>query len=196
MKYLAIGIVLLGIMASIFGLSFASEPLAGRLSRKDGFVDVELPIASSKTSSDRSLTVVGRGTVDGRTVALAVDLGPEWKKQLVEGVDLTLLWGAGSVRSVGPESDAFLTLLAGAYGLQPDAKAMTQRVPVTVACLDGDPRAPNAGKLTLKVFFEHGAEEHYGEAFINIDLAAGVLEFSDKDPEYHAGILASLGAGP
>src|SRR3546814_8152484 len=40
-------------------------------------------------------------------------------------------------------------------------------------------------------FFEHGAEANYGEAFINIDLGAGVLEFRDKDPEYHAGILAS-----
>lgn len=66
---------------------------------------------------------------------------------------------------------------------------------ITVAGLNSDPRAPKAGKITMKVFFEHGDQENYGEAFINIDLGAGILEFHDKDPEYHAGILASLAAG-
>ena len=195
MKYLAVGVILLGIIASIFGRAFASQAPAGTLSREDRFVDVDLPIASHKASSDQSLTVIGRGKINGQTVALAVDLGPEWKPQAVEDAGLTIYWGAGTMRSVGPESDAFLGLLAREYGLPLGDPAMAARTPITVAGLNSDPRVSNAGKLTLKVFFEHGAEENYGEAFLNIDLGAGVLEFHDKDPEYHTGILASLGAG-
>jgi len=195
MKYFAVGVILLGIISSIFGRSFASEPPAGTLLREDDFVDVDLPIASHKESDDKSLTVIGRGEINDKTVALAVDLAPEWKAQIVEDAELTIYWGTGTIRSVGPESDSLLALLAQEYRLPLSHPTMAARVPVTVAGLNSDPRVPSAGKLTMKVFFEHGAEENYGEAFINIDLGAGVLEFHDKDPEYHAGILASLGAG-
>ena len=47
----------------------------------------------------------------------------------------------------------------------------------------------------IKIFFEAGGEASYGEAFINIDLGSKVLEFRDKDPEYHQGIVSSLGGG-
>lgn len=195
MKYHAVGVILLGIIASIFGRSFASEPPAGTLAREEGFVDIVLPIASQRVSSDNSLTVVGRGKIEGKAVALAVDLGGEWKVQEVEDTELTIYWGMGTVRSVGSESDSLLGLLAQEYGSPPSHRTMSARTRVTVAALNSDPRAPHAGKLTMKVFFEHGAEANYGEAFINIDLGASVLEFRDKDPEYHAGILASLTAG-
>src|SRR3546814_19908790 len=52
MKYHAVGVILLGIIASIFGRSFASEPPAGTLAREEGFVDIVLPIASQRVSSD------------------------------------------------------------------------------------------------------------------------------------------------
>lgn len=195
MKYFAAGVITLGIIASIFGRSFASEPPAGELSREDDFVDLSLPIASQRIAPDKSLTVVGRGLINGRAVALAVDLAPEWKTQVAENAELTIYWGKGTVRSVGSESDAFIELLAHEYHLPAGKTKMAARTQVTVAGLNSDPRLPKAGKLTMKVFFEHGAEENYAEAFINVDLGAGVLEFRDKDPEYHNGILASLGAG-
>src|SRR3546814_9678081 len=68
MKYHAVGVILLGIIASIFGRSFASEPPAGTLAREEGFVDIVLPIASQRVSSDNSLTVVGRGKIEGKAV--------------------------------------------------------------------------------------------------------------------------------
>lgn len=39
------------------------------------------------------------------------------------------------------------------------------------------------------VFFESGEE-----AFIHVDLVGKKLTFRSKDPEYHTGIVASLGA--
>lgn len=133
--------------------------------------------------------------MEGETIALAFDLGPDWQVQEVEGGELTLYWGHGSVRSVGPESDALLGLLAREYGAGRQALAMATRTPVTVVGLNSDPRSAKTQKIMMKVFFEHGAEENYAEVFINLDLPGGVLEFHDKDAEYHEGILASLGSG-
>ena len=43
---------------------------------------------------------------------------------------------------------------------------------------------------TTKVFFEK--DEQYAEVFFNIDLEAGVAEFSEKDADYRDGLLALL----
>jgi hypothetical protein len=43
---------------------------------------------------------------------------------------------------------------------------------------------------TTKVFFEK--DEQYAEVFFNVDLEAGVAEFSEKDAEYRDGLLALL----
>jgi len=64
-----------------------------------------------------------------------------------------------------------------------------------MAGLNSDPRKIKTDPATIKVFFEHNGQDNYGEAFINIDLANGVLEFHDKDPEYHQGIVSSLAGG-
>ncbi len=182
----------MSIISSIFGRLVASDAPEGVLLREDGLVDIDLPVSSRRFASNGALTVVGRGRIEGETVALAIELEPEWNVQTVEDVALTLYWGHGAVRSVGPESDALLKLLAREYGVGHDVSTMALRTPVTVTGLNSDPRLAKSQKLTLKVFFEHGAAQNYGEAFINVDLPNGVLEFHDKDPEYHNGILASL----
>lgn len=43
---------------------------------------------------------------------------------------------------------------------------------------------------TTKVFFEK--DEQYAEVFFNVDLEAGVAEFSEKDADYRDGLLALL----
>lgn len=43
---------------------------------------------------------------------------------------------------------------------------------------------------TTKVFFEK--DEQYAEVFFNVDLEAGVAEFSEKDADYREGLLALL----
>lgn len=157
-----------------------------------GFVDIDLPISDHRFSKDGTLTVVARGTVDGHAVAIIVDLERDWKEQEVEGAELTIFWGSGYIRSMGQESDAFLELLAKKYPVtKPDAK-MAPRTAITMAGLNSDPRKIKSERVTIKVFFEHNGEANYGEAFINIDLAEGVLQFHDKDPEYHQGIVSSL----
>jgi hypothetical protein len=183
----------MSILASIFGRAVASEPQAGQLVSEDGFVDIDLPIY--RYSKDGTLTVVARGKIDGQTIAIAVDLGSEWKEQVVEDAELTIYWGNGHIRSIGEESDAFLNVLAKEYGFSSAAKKMASRTTLTMAGLNSDPRDVKTSRATIKVFFEHNGKDNYGEAFINIDLTNKVLEFHDKDPEYHQGMISSLSAG-
>ncbi len=184
----------MGVLASIFGRAFGSEPPSGRIDREDDFVDVILPIAEHGWAKDGSLTVIARGAVNGKAVSFAVDLGPEWKPQPIEDTPITVYWGKGHIRSVGPESDAFLSLLAHEYAL-PAPKHMATRAEITMAGMDSDPSELRTAPAKIKIFFEAGGEASYGEAFINIDLDNKILEFRDKDPEYHQGIVSSLGGG-
>ncbi len=184
----------MGVLASIFGRAFASEPPSGHIDREDDFVDVTLPIAEHRRAKDGSLTVIARGNVSGKAVSFAVDLGPEWKPQPIEDASITVYWGKGHIRSVGPESDAFLSLLAHEYSL-PAPGHMAPRVEITMAGMNSDPSHLRTAPAKIKIFFESGGDASYGEAFINIDLGNNILEFRDKDPEYHQGILSSLESG-
>ena len=185
-------VLLMGVFISLSGCALGSEPAPGHVAREEGFVDITLPIAEHRWESDGSLTVVARGRVNGEAVGFTVALAPEWTPQRSEGVPITVYWGKGQIRSVGSESDSFLALLAQEYGL-PARPTMAPRVETTLVALGSDPRELRSIPAKIKVFFEAGGEESYGEAFINIDLAGKVLEFRDKDPEYHQGILSSLG---
>ena len=185
----------MSILASIFGRAVASEPQAGQLAREDEFVNIDLPINDYRFSKDGTLTIMARGKIDGQVVAIAVDVGNEWKVQEVEDAELTIYWGNGYIRSTGKESDAFLDLLAREYGTDRVSLKMAPRTAITMAGLNSDPRTLRTAPATIKVFFEHNGQDNYGEAFINIDLKSKVLEFHDKDPEYHQGIVSSLAEG-
>ena len=184
----------MGVLASIFGRAFGSEPPSGRIDRDEDFVDVILPIAEHKWGKDGSLTVIARGSVKDQVVGFAVDLAPEWKAKPIKDTPITVYWGKGHIRSVGAESDAFLALLANEYEL-PAKEHMATRTEITMAGMDNDPSELRTTPAKIKIFFETGGEANYGEAFINIDLGNKTLEFRDKDPEYHQGIVLSLGSG-
>lgn len=188
-------VLIMRILASIFGRAVASEPQAGQLVKEGAFVDIHLPVSDYRYSKDGTLTVEARGKVHGQAISIVIDLGSEWKEQVVGDAELTIFWGNGHIRRTGQESDAFLALLAKEYGIAGVAKAMAPRTALTMAGLNSDPRDIKTSRATIKVFFEHNGDDNYGEAFINIDLVNKMLEFHDKDPEYHQGIVSSLSLG-
>ena len=192
MVNVAVKVLLMGLLASIFGRAIASEPQPGRLVSEEGFVDIDLPISEHRVAKDGTLTVIARGKINDHVVAFAVDVGHNWKAQVVADAELTIHWGAGHIRSIGPESDAFLALLANAYGTTVPTARMAPRTAITMAGLNSNPANLRSEPAKIKVFFEEGGEASYGEAFINIDLGNKVLQFHDKDPEYHQGIVSSL----
>lgn len=181
----------MGVLTSISGRKFDSKPLSGRVERDGEFVDVILPIAERKWTKDGSLTVLARGIIKDNIVSFAVDLAPEWKPQRIEDTPISVYWGKGCIRSVGSESDAFLKLLADEYGLSA-REHMASRIEITMAGMGSDPSKLRSTPSQIKIFFETSGDDSYGEAFLNIDLGNKTLEFRDKDPEYHQGIVSSL----
>lgn len=184
--------ILASILAAFVGTSTGGTAMPGQITSEDGFVDVELPINSFHFDKDGALQLSASGIVEGRRVGFDLDIDSKWKVQKPDNVPITIHWGSGIIRSIGEESDAFLSLLAEKYGNGKDAFRMVREVSVTTAMMEGAPATMNEKPFKMKVFFEHGGEDKYAEIFINIDIVKKRLEFRDKDPEYHAGILASL----
>ena len=169
--------------------------MPGQVSSEDGFVDVELPINSFQLETNGAIQLTTSGIVEGRRIGFGLYIGPTWKEQKPDKVPITIHWGAAAIRSTGQESDAFLSLLAEKYGNGPSALRMVREVSVTTAMLEGTPTTMDKKPFKMKVFFEHGGEDKYAEIFINVDIKKMKLEFRDKDPEYHQGILNSLKSG-
>lgn len=178
-------------LASFFGFDPESNPPHGQLDREEEFVDISLPVAAYRRASDGGMQVVARGAIQGTTVGIAIELAAEWVPQPIKDASITVYWGNGSLVSIGPESDAFLALLASEYGMSAPSR-MAGRVDITLAGMNDDPSKILTSPAKIKAFFDKGPKDHYGEVFINIDLQSGTLEFRDKDVEYHAGILSSL----
>ena len=74
---------------------------------------------------------------------------------------------------------------------------MSKSIAFAVMSLAGDPRAPEQGPVKMKLFYEPAADdpqhdEHYAEHYLNIDLAAKLIQFHEKDPEYRPAIIHAL----
>ena len=182
------------ISTSVFGQAFALKPRSVQIDREEDFVDITLPIVDHQWSEDGSLIVAARGEINSTVISFIVELESQWNPKKIEDTPITMYWGKGHMRSTGSESDAFLGLLAREYNLPSPAK-MEVRTEITMGGMNCDPSLLATDPAMIKIFFESGGDEKYGEAFINIDLDTKTLQFRDKDPEYHSGILSSLGCG-
>ena len=184
--------ILASILAAIIGPSMAGTTGLGQVVSEGGFVDVELPIDSFKVEKDGAMELSTSGVVEGRRIGFGLHIDSKWKTTKPDNVPITIHWGSAVIRSTGKESDAFLSLLAEKYGNGPAALRMIREAPVTAAMLEGSPDFMDKKPFKMKVFFERGGEDKYAEMFINVDTEKMTLMVRDKDPEYHAGILASL----
>ncbi|WP_165250867.1 hypothetical protein [Paludisphaera soli] len=189
----------MGILARLFERLSKSgrDPVRGegRITSDHGFVDVDLPIAEVTDDGSGVVRVVARGRLDGRVVGLALDLDPSWEPRILVEESPPFHQGGGVLRRTGPESDAFLGVLARAYD-RPPPRGMVDRIAVGLIGLQGDPREVLRAPIRMKAFLHpDGPEELYAEVYLNVDVAAGVFQFHDKDPEYHGALLASLAGG-
>jgi hypothetical protein len=174
------------LLSTFAATAFGATAPQGRVVAEGGLVDVDLPIVSYHIDKDQSLELVARGSIDGREVAFEVRL--DSKGDSKSG-------GEAFIQSVGRDSDAFVEMLARQYGLHATALKMVPRVSVMALTLPDGPGAAGKEPIKMKIFFNANGGPNYAEAFLNIDIENKTLGFHDKDPEYHAGILASLSAG-
>ena len=183
----------MSILAALFGNAFGSTPLPGRLSVEEGFLDIDLPISSIRTLDGGTVRIEARGMVDGQTVGYAVELYAGWKHQPTEDKQAVFHWGSGSYRRTGPESDAFISLVANRYGLDSTSTLkMISEVRADVVGLDTDPSKASSSSTSMKFFFHSDDESRYAEVFTNIDIEKGLLEFHEKDNEYRINLVRAL----
>ncbi len=182
----------MGFFSTLFGASSGAEPLDGKLSTADGFVDIDLPIVQAESKSPALVSVIARGKVQGAVVGLAVDLDSKWIKKPIENADASFYWGKARLRSIGPESDAFSKLLADLYQLPCGTSKMPSRIDVEAVGLANDPHRVTSNPTKMKLFFNSNSEHDYAEVYLNLDLKSNVLEFHEKDTEYREPLLRAL----
>ena len=134
------------------------------------------------------------GTYQGKHVTFAILFGPEGKAWEWSGEgEFKFADGYGVLLSKGADSDRFLCGLAKEYG-QPAPRKMASQTVVGVIAIGGDPAAPTHGLLRLKLFFgDDESDPNYGEIYVNIDAAKSRLGLIERDPDYEAGLVRTLG---
>lgn len=185
----------MGILSSIFGAARGAEPPDAHVVTEEGFVDVDLAVTAVATDGAGIVSATVQGKAAGVTVGFIVDVYPEWKPQKVENADAVFYWGKVRYRSVGAESDRFVSFVAGLYGVSPASNSMVAQVIFSAVGLNNDPRRISEAPIRMKLFYEADAEDGYAEVYSNFDLKAKRFEFHEKDPEYRRPLIRALSEG-
>jgi len=184
---------LLTLLSETFGPSCAANHSSAVLRTEQGFLDIDLPITSVKKVGGGTVRVTALGTVEGELTGFAIDLHPDWKAQPLKDANASFYWGTGSYRSIGLESDRFVTLVAKHYGqsVSSDIKMLAE-IPTDVVGLNDNPSMILSSPTRMKFCFHADTQARCAEVFINIDIEAGRLEFREKDPAFKAALVRAL----
>jgi len=183
-------LMLVGLLSSIFGRAFAASRVV-KVGNDEGFVDLDLPLIQFVRRS-RGYRVAGRGTLDGKTIGLVVDVDGNWTEKPTEDSRITFYWGNVTLRSTGPDSDALAEELARLYGIPRSGLHMLTEVRAEAVGLASDPRLVESEAVKMKLFLHSEKEERYAEVFFNIDLRAQVMEIHEKDTGYRKNLIRAL----
>lgn len=158
----------------------------------EGFVDLDLRLVAHEERPDGGHFFQARGRHGDRVVGFSVEFDPEWSEQPLEGGGGTFYWGSGLVKSVGPESDEFVALLADLYQASLAPSPMRVETKVAVVGLANDPRLLAEQATHMKLFFENEDPARYAEVFLNVVVAESRVEFHEKDEEYRKPLVLAL----
>lgn len=192
----------MSLLSFLFGSCSKSQPLQSPSkpapeitadSEDSGFVDLAFAIRSREMLPDGSQALHAYGVHKGREVGITVILGTEWKQGSL-GPDVKLVTYRGTVafRSLGAPSDALLQVLVQLYETKIHPTTIRPYTMFTAISLGGEPANLTKGSTKMKLFFESDAEDRYAELYTNVDLANGVLQIHEKDPEYRSAIIHAL----
>lgn len=158
-----------------------------------GFVDLRFAIRAHETLPDGSQALHAYGIHHGREVGITVVLGTDWKKgSLGPDVPLVTYRGVVRYRSLGAPSVMLLQVLDELYGTKLHSTAIRPSTTFTAISLRGEPADLTKGPTKMKLFFESEVEGRYAELYTNIDLASGILQIHEKDPEYRSAVIKAL----
>ena len=147
---------------------------------------------SSRATATSSCRRVRRPDPEPRSTRFAVELSGEWEEQPIKGGGGYWYWGTALLRSLGSQSDAFLSALCTLYGVDRQTKSMRAETAFSAVGLADDPRRLSQQPVHMKLFFEHDDEARYAEVYLNIILEEDRLEFHEKDPDYRGALVQAL----
>ena len=166
-----------------------------RISSDQGFVDIDLSVTDVTMGEDGTVSVTARGNVSGTNVGFIVDVLPIWTAKKMESGAAVLYWGKVRYRSIGAESDNFVSLVARLYGVSAPGSSMAKQINFAAVGLNTDPRNVLKSPTRMKVFFESPNQNQYAEVFTNLDLSKRLVQFHEKDQEYRIPLIRALGDG-
>ncbi|MGG1633494.1 hypothetical protein [Paenibacillus sp. NRS-1760] len=161
---------------------------------EEDFQDLEFDIIESHLINHRNYFLVhGQygNEIVGFEVLINKDMIPGWNQGEIN--QEAFYFEGITLKSIGKESDAFITALLELYGYEGELKC-DDEISFTCFALEGDPRNIANEDIKFKVFFDDNNElDLYCEIYMNISVQNKVFELKEKDTEYRGNILRTLG---
>jgi hypothetical protein len=163
-------------------------------SAEEGWADLDFKLTRLAPLPGGRRYLEGHGLHQGKRVGFAVTLGGQWSESPMEEAGGTLYQGQATLLSIGPESDRMLAVLDGLYGTNLGASAMHDEIEVAAVGLLTDPRQLDEQPVRMKLFFnaDHEGQPDYAEAFLNVVVPEGTIQFHEKDHDYRGALIRAL----
>lgn len=155
-----------------------------------GFQDLVFLLEEHEQQDNGTQRIRASGTHKGKKVSFEILLSPKWTAGLTRPI--TAHTGTVTYRTVGTDSDAFLSALDQLYETRMSPKTMTKEIEFNAVTLEGHPGKLTKGPVKIKLFFEPENPDDYLELYTNIDLAACRVEVREKDMEYRPAVIKAL----
>jgi len=157
---------------------------------EEGYYDLVFSISGQQRLPDGTQLLRALGVHHGNHVGIEFGFGPVWRQDSMGNVPVYI--GTATYRSIGAESDQFLTTLDQLYGTGLSPKIMNKETVFSAITLEGNPNELARGPVKVKLFYDTGAEDRYAELYTNVDLKARTLHIDEKDEDYRAAIIQAL----
>ena len=180
----------MSLLTRLFG---RTAPAAAKLTKPNGFVDVEIPLDADPRNGQSQFSICAKGTLEDRQIGISIAFGRDWLEGPSGTADGLVYWGTGILRRTGSESDNLVSALALHYGYNSFAeRPMLAEVPVKVVCIEGDPRSGLSDDVKTKVFLHEGLSSRYAEVYLNVSFQRSMLEMLEKSHGYRVQVLRAL----
>lgn len=165
---------------------------------EDGFVDCTFKVDGLKTDQDFyyfNLFASHNAERVGFAVKLHRGVGPGFDGDM-NLIKENVYYQGVSFRSLGKISDDMITALAKLYALDLGALQMVSEETFTAIALQQADTDLDQHAVRLKLFGRDSdpfVEDDYYESFFNVDLPNGFVFWNEKDSDYRAPLIRTLG---
>lgn len=191
------GLIVMGFLSLIFGLkSYGQSKLIDITSKsEEGFCDLVFNIADKQLDNDNNWILIAKGQYKSTVIGLKIKIKNGLNPGLINGkLDQSgMTKNAGEFINIGLESDNFIKIVSGLYGVKSSGKFSKENILIDCFSLNSEVGYLDKGEFRFKLFLDsQDINGLYSELFLNIDLSAGLIQLNEKSPEYRERIIKIL----